>query len=155
MTQDSDTVENVTEHTLVTDDGTEVTTVRHGEVVSQGDKIDRNIDADYEYVRDNFKDLIEYGRDGIVEMLEVARQTEHPRSYEVLSKLIRDVGEINEKLLGASKDRQELAMQREEKAVLSKEGKPSSQHLYVGTVADLQKMLAKPSNKFETSEEDS
>ena len=44
-------------------------------------------DNDYEYTRETLYDLIEKGREGIEEMIEVARQSEHPRAYEVLAGL--------------------------------------------------------------------
>ena len=56
-------------------------------------------DNDYEYTRETLYDLIEKGREGIEEMIEVARQSEHPRAYEVLATLIKDTANTSEKLM--------------------------------------------------------
>ena len=56
-------------------------------------------DKDYEYSRETLYDLIEKGREGIEEMIEVARQSEHPSAYEALAGLIKDTANTSEKLM--------------------------------------------------------
>ena len=47
-------------------------------------KISEDVDADYEYQRENFYNLIEKGQDAIQGILNVAKESDHPRGYEVL-----------------------------------------------------------------------
>ena len=56
------------------------------------DKTLDDVDSDYKYQRENFYNLIERGQDAI------AKQSDHPRSYEVAGNLISQVAEVTEKL---------------------------------------------------------
>ena len=57
-----------------------------------------DIDADYKYQRENFYRLVEQGSTAIEGILELAREGEHPRAYEVAGQLIKNVAEVTEKL---------------------------------------------------------
>ena len=58
---------------------------------------DKNVQNDYEYSRATYYELIEKGRESLDMMIEVARESEHPRAYEVLSGLIKNISEVNDK----------------------------------------------------------
>ena len=55
-------------------------------------------DADYKYSRENFYNLVERGQDAVTGILDLARESEHPRTYEVAGQLIKTVAEVTEKL---------------------------------------------------------
>ena len=57
-----------------------------------------DVDADYKYQRDNFYNLIEKGQNAIEGILNVAKESDHPRGYEVAGNLIKQVAEVTEKL---------------------------------------------------------
>ena len=57
-----------------------------------------DVDNDYKYQRENFYNLIERGQDAIDGILDLARESEHPRSYEVAGNLIKQVADVTEKL---------------------------------------------------------
>lgn len=99
----------------------------------------KEYDNDYEYSRQTYYDLIEKGREGIEEMIEVARSSEHPRAYEVLAKLIKDVGDVSDKLMDLNKKHQDIN---------KVEDKPQLEHktqnnVFIGSTTDLQRMLNK------------
>ena len=50
---------------------------------------DKNIESDYRYARENLYDLVERGQDAIDGILELSKETEHPRAYEVAGQLIK------------------------------------------------------------------
>ena len=52
-------------------------------------------DTDFQYVRENLYNLIERGQDGLEEMLEIAKSSEHPRAMEVFGQLIGKLTETN------------------------------------------------------------
>jgi hypothetical protein len=56
-----------------------------------------DMDSDYKYSRENFYNLIERGQDAIDGILEIAKEGEHPRAYEVVGQLIKNVSEVTEK----------------------------------------------------------
>ena len=67
-----------------------------------------NVRNDYEYSRETLYDLIEKGKDALENMLEVARESEHPRAYEVLSGLIKNVSDTNDKLMDLNKKQKQM-----------------------------------------------
>ena len=70
-----------------------------GEIVGQQDFGDLNdAEKDYEYQRQNFYNLVERGTDAVEGILELAKESDHPRAYEVAGNLIKQVAEVTEKL---------------------------------------------------------
>ena len=55
---------------------------------------DKDRDNDFEYTRDTLYDLINKGREGVEEMIEVARQSEHPRAYEVVGQMLKTTADL-------------------------------------------------------------
>jgi len=109
-------------------------------VIPRPPKEMEDIDADYRYQRENFYNLIERGNDAIEGILEVARESEHPRTYEVAGNLIKQVAEVTEKLADLQTKMQKL------KEVPNNAPKNVTNALFVGSTAELQKML-KDANK--------
>jgi len=57
-----------------------------------------DIEDDYKYQRDSFYNLVDKGSVAIDGILELAKESEHPRTYEVAGQLIKSVAEVAEKL---------------------------------------------------------
>ena len=95
-----------------------------------------NIETDYRYARENLYGLVERGQDAIDGILQLSKETEHPRAYEVAGQLIKTVGETAEKLID---------LQQKLKKLEDDEQKVGTQHnhLYVGSTSELQKFLKK------------
>ena len=51
-----------------------------------------NVKSDYEYSRDTYYELLEKGKTSLETMMEVARESEHPRAFEVLSNMLATLG---------------------------------------------------------------
>ena len=96
----------------------------------------KNVETDYRYARENLYNLVERGQDAIDGILELSKETEHPRAYEVAGQLIKTVGETAEKLID---------LQSKLKKLEGEEQKVGTQHnhLYVGSTSELQKFLKK------------
>ena len=94
-----------------------------------------DIENDYKYQRENFYNLVEKGTDAIEGILEIARESEHPRTYEVAGNLIKQVAEVTEKLGDLQEKMRKL------KEVPNNAPKSVTNALYVGSTAELQKML--------------
>ena len=94
-----------------------------------------DVDADYKYQRENFYNLIERGQDAIDGILEVAQNSDHPRAFEVAGNLISQVADVTEKL-----GKLQSAMKRL-KEVPNNAPKNVTNALYVGSTAELQKLL--------------
>jgi hypothetical protein len=96
-----------------------------------------DIDKDYKYQRDNFYQLIEKGQDAVQGILDLAKESEHPRAYEVAGILIKNVGDVTEKLAILQEKMKKL------KDVPNNAPKNVTNALFVGSTAELQKMLKK------------
>ena len=98
------------------------------------DELD-DVDADYKYQRDNFYNLIEKGQNAIEGILNVAKESDDPRGYEVAGNLIKQVAEVTEKLGDLQEKMKKL------KEVPNSAPKNVTNALFVGSTAELQKML--------------
>ena len=108
---------------------------RH-EVIVQQDMGDVNdAQADYEYQREQFYKLVDRGSVAIDGILELAKEGEHPRAYEVAGQLIKNVAEVTEKLGDLQEKMRKL------KEVPDSGPKSVTNALFVGSTAELQKML--------------
>ena len=102
---------------------------------------EEDIDNDYKYQRENFYNLVERGQDAIEGILELAKESEHPRTYEVAGNLIKQVAEVTEKLGDLQEKMRKL------KEVPNSAPKNVTNALFVGSTAELQKMLKGKSNE--------
>ena len=102
--------------------------------VKRDDTLD-DVDTDYKYQRENFYNLIERGQDAIDGIITLAKESEHPRTYEVAGQLIKNVAEVTEKLMQLQNDMKKL------KEVPSNAPKNVTNALFVGSTAELQKAL--------------
>ena len=92
-------------------------------------------DADYKYSRENFYNLVERGQDAITGILDLAKESEHPRTYEVAGQLIKTVGEVTEKLADLQEKMKRL------KEVPDHAPKNVTNALFVGATKELQALL--------------
>jgi hypothetical protein len=90
--------------------------------------------SDYKYSREVFYGLVERGQDAIEGILDIAKESEHPRVYEVAGQLIKTVGETTEKLIDLQAKMKEL----------DKDGSLPNKvqnNLFVGSSTELQRLL--------------
>jgi predicted house-cleaning noncanonical NTP pyrophosphatase (MazG superfamily) len=100
-------------------------------VIPQNGKDD---DIDYNYARENYYNLIERNQDAVEEMLEIAKQSEHPRAFEVVGQLIKSGLDANKELMALHKTKKELSIEKGPTQV-------TNQAVFVGSTAELQKLL--------------
>jgi hypothetical protein len=93
-------------------------------------------EQDYEYSRETYYDLIEKGRESLELMIEVARESEHPRAFEVLAGMIKGIADVNDKLMDLNKKQKELL-----KDDRPADATTTNNNLFVGSTTDLQRML--------------
>jgi len=96
-----------------------------------------NIDKDYETSRDTYYDLIDKGRESLELMIEVARESEHPRAFEVLSGMIKNISEVNDKLMDLNKKHKEVTATEKPKQL---EG-TTHNNIFLGSTTELQRFL--------------
>tara|TARA_B100000965_G_scaffold210064_1_gene175563 strand:+ start:2617 stop:3048 length:432 start_codon:yes stop_codon:yes gene_type:complete len=99
-----------------------------------------DVDKDYEYARGNLYSLIDKGQEAVNGALDLAMSSDHPRAYEVAGQLIKHVGDVADKLMALQKDKKNVKEESAKKVV-------TNNALFVGSTADLQKMLKQASKK--------
>ena len=120
---------------------TELKKVTTKKVVVKPSSNEDDIENDYKYQRENFYGLVEKGSQAIDGILELAKEGEHPRAYEVAGNLIKQVAEVTEKLGDLQEKMRKL------KEVPNSAPKNVTNALFVGSTAELQKMLKGKSNE--------
>lgn len=115
---------------------TEIKPKKNDIVVS--DEPTQVIDNDFVNVRDNLYDLLETGRDALYEMLEVAKQSEHPRAYEVVGNLMKQLADMNQQLLDIHQQKRKL----EPQVKTTEASTVTNNAIFVGSTNDLAKMIS-------------
>lgn len=102
------------------------------------DQEKKNIKDDYETSRDTYLELMESGKRGLDLMMEVARESEHPRAFEVLSGMIKNVADVTDKLMDLNKKNKEITQDPKKdddaKAI-------TNNNVFIGSTTDLQRLL--------------
>jgi hypothetical protein len=97
------------------------------------------VEADTEVARENIKELIQKGHRAVDELAVIARDSQHPRAYEVMATLIKNMSDLNKDLLQLQKQKKELMISSE-----NKNGDVNVNNaLFVGSTAELMKLLKK------------
>ena len=97
---------------------------------------EKNIDNDYKYSRDTYYELVEKGKQSLELMIEVARESEHPRAFEVLSGMIKNISDVNDRLMDLNKKKKDIDKREEVKKIAN-----TTNNLFVGSTTELQKLL--------------
>ncbi|BCV00552.1 MAG: hypothetical protein CM15mV36_0420 [Caudoviricetes sp.] len=106
----------------------------------------QDVKQDYEVSRAQLHNLVMKGQEAVDGILDVARASDHPRAYEVAGQLIKNVGDVADKLIDLQKKMKELDDES------TKVTNNTTNALFVGSTAELQKMLKqqKDLNKKDT-----
>lgn len=99
---------------------------------------------DYEYARTNLYSVIEKGNDALENIMDIAKQSESARAFEVVTNLIKTMVDANKDLLELSKKKKEL--DKEDNPV-DQNQKVTNNNLFVGSSADLLKLIKDGSEK--------
>lgn len=103
---------------------------------------DKNIKDDYDTSRDTYIELIEGGKESLELMIQVARESEHPRAFEVLSGMIKNIADVTDKLMDLNKKHKEVTKeeQPEQKQI-------TNNNVFLGSTTDLQRLLLKDNDE--------
>lgn len=101
---------------------------------------DKEVDEDFQLARANIQELLEQGKDILQELVQVAKQSQHPRAYEVLGNLMKIAVDTNKDLLALRKQKREL--------VKKDDGSPKTvNNNLVLSTADLLKLIKNQPNE--------
>jgi hypothetical protein len=92
---------------------------------------------DYDYSRVKYKGILDKGEEALEGMMQLAAESEHPRAYEVLSGMLKNMADVTDKLMDLQKKKKDLSGE-------SKKEQPqglTQNNVFVGSTTDLQRML--------------
>jgi hypothetical protein len=95
------------------------------------------LEQDYETTRSNLHSILTQGQDALFHALEVAKNSEHPRAFEVVGGLMKNLSDINTQLLDLHRKKQQIESPREE----AKSSNVTNNAIFVGSTNELSKML--------------
>jgi ubiquinone biosynthesis protein Coq4 len=113
---------------------------------------ENEINDDYDYARSKYYNLAEKGDEAIDLMLDLARESEHPRAFEVLSNMLKQNAEVADRLMDLQKKKKEVRL-IDQKQIPN--GNMTQNNVYVGSTTDLQRMLHKRMDENSVIDQDS
>ena len=110
-----------------------------------------DVNDDYTYSRDTYKKLVDKGQDAIDHMMELAIQSDHPRAYEVLGGMLKNVSDMTDKLMSLHKNVDAVKTKKNEdnnsgKASPPVAGQITNNNVFVGSTTDLQRYIIAQQN---------
>lgn len=99
------------------------------------------IETDYDRTRSNLYDLLQNGQDALLHALEVAKQSEHPRAFEVVGNLMKQLADINEQLMTLHMKKQKLDMPIAKESTENSKQVTNNNAIFVGSTSELSKMI--------------
>lgn len=102
--------------------------------------IEQAAEEDTEFARDNIKNLINKGSIALDNLLQVARESEHPRAYEVAATMIKNLSDSNKDLLDLQKKRKDLSPNNDS-IVGNTKNMNIDKAVFVGSTTELVKFL--------------
>lgn len=96
-----------------------------------------SIEDDAEFARQNLRTLIQKGNDAADHIVEIAKQSEHPRAFEVAAGILKNLADMNKDLLEIQKRKQDL----QPKITNNNQNINVDKAVFVGSTAELLKQL--------------
>jgi len=93
------------------------------------------VQDDAEFARQNLRDLIEKGSDAADHIIAVAKQSDHPRAFEVVAGMLKNLSDMNKDLLEIQKRKQDLQPK------VTQNNINVDKAVFVGSTAELLKQL--------------
>jgi hypothetical protein len=105
-----------------------------GEIVTPPNE---RIESDYDTARDNLRELLTTGQNALMHALEVAKSSEHPRAFEVVGNLMKQLADVNQQLMDIHQ--QKAKLDAPSKSETSK--KVTNNAIFVGSTSELNKLI--------------
>jgi len=121
---DIPTISKITELEVIDNETGEIVRTKEGK-----------IEDDYDVTRDNLRALMAQGQDALTSALTIAKQSEHPRAFEVVGNLMKQLADVNQQLMALHQQKQKLD------APVRGAEKVTNNAIFVGSTAELDKLL--------------
>jgi hypothetical protein len=101
-------------------------------------QVSDKIESDYDKSRNNLHELLLKGQDALNYALEVAKQSEHPRAFEVVGNLMKQLADVNQQLMDIHQQKQKLDAPSKAEAA---KNVTNNNAIFVGSTSELSKMI--------------
>jgi hypothetical protein len=101
------------------------------------DNTNQTLESDFETTRSNLHSLLQQGQDALFHALSVAKQSEHPRAFEVVGGLVKHLSDVNTQLLDLHKRKQSIEAPTKKDSTVTN----NNNAIFVGSTSELSKML--------------
>jgi hypothetical protein len=113
--------------------------------ISEDDK-DSTVSTDAELARTNIKGLLNLGNRAIESALEIAIQSETPRSYEVLATMLKTVSDMNSQLLDVHEKKRKILEKSTEKNIPT--ANVTNNVAFIGTTSEMNAIIMEKMKKL-------
>jgi hypothetical protein len=122
-------------------DALNILPIKHSDDIPQTLEItpDSSLDQDFESARTNIHDMIDTASEAIKDLSTIAKQSQHPRAFEVLAKLIETSVKANKDLIEIQEKMKQI--NRLDGKDTGGSSKTINNNLFVGSTAELQKLI--------------
>lgn len=127
-----DKLSEVFDTPVVTKNDVEIIDSVTGEII---EKPSDKIESDYDKARGNLHELLSKGQEALMHALEVAKQSEHPRAFEVVGNLVKQLADVNQQLLDLHQQKSKLDGPKESSKNVTNNA------IFVGSTAELNKLI--------------
>lgn len=103
-------------------------------------EVDEEASGDIEYARQNLYDVVNTASEAVDDMVAIARQSQHPKAYEVLNSVLKTKADVAMNLADLQMKKQRLRSQQNNGSQ-NPDGQTINNNLFVGSTAELQQML--------------
>jgi hypothetical protein len=110
-------------------------------IVNEVEVIDdknNRIESDYDTTRTNLRSLLTTGQEALIQALEVAKQSEHPRAFEVVGNMMKQLADVNQQLMDLHQQKQKLDAPV---SGGSKKEVTNNNVIFTGSTAELNKLI--------------
>ena len=101
-------------------------------------QISDKIESDYDTSRNNLHELLTKGQEALAYALDVAKQSEHPRAFEVVGNLMKQLADVNQQLLDIHQQKQKLDAPGK---IEASKNITNNNAIFVGSTSELSKMI--------------
>ena len=119
--------------------------VKTGDVITMETEVmpqsNNKIESDYDRTRSNLHSLLQQGQDALYHALEIAKSTEHPRAFEVVGNLMKQLSDVNTQLLDLHDKKRKIDTPSKAEEVSNKQ--ITNNAIFVGSTSELNQFLNK------------
>lgn len=111
---------------------------------STGNIVEANVDkiqSDYDKTRNNLHDLLETGMEALESALLIAKESEHPRAFEVVGNLMKQIADMNQQLMDIHQQKAKLDNATGLDSSKTGTGNTTNNAIFVGSTSELSRLI--------------